>query len=37
VVATVDAAATMAFTGSAAVAVLVGQRVIGAKAFTPAE
>jgi sulfopyruvate decarboxylase alpha subunit len=33
VVPTVDAAARMAFTGPAAAAVLVGQRVIGAKAF----
>lgn len=33
---TVAAAATMAFTGPAAVAVLIGQRVIGAKAFSPA-
>lgn len=33
---TVDAAATMAVTGQAAVAVVIGQRVVGAKAFAPA-
>lgn len=34
---TVAAAATMAFSGPAAVAVLIGQRVIGAKAFAPSD
>lgn len=33
---TVEAAAAMVFSGPAAAAVLVGQQVIGAKAFTPA-
>jgi len=33
---TVDAAAAMVFTGPTAAAVLVGQRVLGAKAFEPA-
>ncbi|MEA3214121.1 MAG: hypothetical protein QOJ19_277 [Acidimicrobiia bacterium] len=33
-VATVDAAATMVFSGPAAAAVLIGQRVIGAKSFS---
>ena len=37
VVATVDAAATMAFSGPSAAVVLVGQRVVGAKAFVAAE
>lgn len=35
IVPTVQAAATMAFSGPAAVAVLIGQRAIGAKAFEP--
>jgi len=36
VAATVDAAAAMVFSGPAAAAVLINQRVLGAKAFTPA-